>query len=108
MNKRVTFAIGQGLDRNGASIAFRLPELKHTALTQVARKFGGYTAVSGRGGWVDDHGVLIEEKSLTVTVYTTKPYSTVQAMARTLATIFNQSSVMLAVEEIDELEFVNQ
>jgi hypothetical protein len=95
----VTFTIGQGLIAD-------LATKRHDALSDIARNFGGYTAHDALGGWMHD-GALIEEPSLAVDVMTDASDATIRAEASRLASIFDQSSVMLA-EEPANVAFVEQ
>ncbi len=109
MNRRFTFIVGIGEDRDGKSIAYELPHLQREAYRLLAETFGGYTVTFGRGGWVDSAGKLITEASMTLVVCTDQKTSIAAAtVARALAVIFNQSSVLLAEETLDSLEFVEQ
>ncbi len=104
---KVTFAIGTGQDKDGNSLAYRLPEMKQFALKTTAELFGGYSATEGRGGWIHE-GKLIEETNLVVVVFTDLSRIMIVDHARTLATTFNQTSVLVAIEEVVELQFVEQ
>lgn len=101
----VTFTIGQGLDASNHPIA-DLSSKRQRALTDIAQTFGGYTAHDSIGGWMHD-GQLIEEPSLAVDVMTDAPESAITAEASKLASIFNQSAVMVA-EDTANVAFVEQ
>lgn len=101
----VTFTIGQGLDASNHPIA-DLATKRHAALSDIARTFGGYTAHDAIGGWVHN-GELIEEPSLAVDIMTDASEETIRAEASHLASIFDQSAVMVA-EDSANVAFVEQ
>lgn len=101
----VTFTIGQGLDASNTPIV-DLASKRHLALADIARAFGGYTAHDASGGWMHD-GQLIEEPSLAVDVMTDASDTTIRAEASKLASIFDQSAVMVT-EDPANVAFVEQ
>lgn len=53
------------LDNNGASLEEVHKEFQHT----LCQDFGGYTKISGRGGWINSNGKVYEEPVFVYTVY---------------------------------------
>lgn len=102
----ITFTIGQGFDSHGRPIA-DLSAKRESALTDIARTFGGYTAHDSQGGWIDNSGHLVTEPSLAVDVMTDASETTVQAEAQSLARTFDQSAVMVS-ESPANVEFISQ
>ena len=73
-------------------------ETKHNVvLASIARQFGGYTKVGGRGGWYN--GTLIEESNYIVTVWGKKNQLVKHfiLLAQTLKADLNQDSVYLQI-----------
>ncbi len=102
---KVTFAIGQRFDRVGVEI-FSLGLKKNLARNKTAELFGGYSELTAEGGWVNGKGILITEPSMLLVVYTDLDYDVCEIHAEWLAELFNQESVMVAVEPVTTLEFV--
>jgi len=106
MTKQITITIGQGVDRDGKSLSYRLPDLKREALVLTAKVLGGYTATESRGGWIDPRGNLIEENSLVITsIVPEESVNAVKTLAKLLGEIFNQEQVMVVVSTV-ESEFI--
>ena len=104
---RVTFAIGQGFDKNGIEL-YALNTKRTAVLAKTAREFGGFSAVDAQGGWIAGKGKLVTEPSLIITVYTDKVFDACEIHAQRLAELFNQESVMLTVEPVISIDFVGQ
>lgn len=104
---KVTFAIGQGFDKDQKPIE-QLAEKMDGVLLIAAKMFGGYSADVIMGGWFNPMGLLIAEPSLIITVYTDKPVAVSRTFAEESAKLFNQESVLMTVETVDVMEFVGQ
>jgi hypothetical protein len=72
--KTYSITVGIGEDRNGSPIG----EQEHKAALEEAGRFllnqpgiGGYTRQDSFGGWINDHGDLVEEPGLVFTVAVT-------------------------------------
>ncbi len=111
---KVTFGIGQKFDKAGIEL-FALGVKKYSPLyfkqlarAKTAEVFGGYSEISASGGWVNAKGLLVTEPSVLFVVYTDKDYDVCETHAEWLAELFDQESVMLAVEPVTELQFVGQ
>lgn len=104
---KVTFAIGQGFDKDQKPIE-HLAEKMDGVLLIAAKMFGGYSANVIMGGWFNAQGVLVTEPSLIVTVYTELPLVVARTFAEESAKLFNQESVLMTVETVDGTEFVRQ
>lgn len=78
----------------------------------MATQFGGYTARLAEGGWVDDHGNLVEEGVYVVEAFvpdTVSPHdaeSYARAMALTVLNSMVQDAAMYTVD--NRAEFVSK
>lgn len=104
---KVTFAVGQDFDKAGKSIPQRA-EKRKGALHIIAKLYGGYSVADIKGGWINAAGELVEEQSMVVVVYTELEAPVHEAIANELAMLFNQESVLLAIENVASLKFVSQ
>lgn len=81
---------------------------------QFSTIFGGATAVSGQGSWLDDNGVLITENVTVVSSYTRldntpetlEKLLAVRNLARVLCDILTQQCVLVTVEPITAAYFI--
>lgn len=104
---KVTFSIGQGYDKDGKSIPLVHAKLKGVLKT-LANYYGGYSLTETNGGWINGEGLLVQEDSVAIVVYTELPVEIHRAMAGDFAVLFNQESVLLTVEPVSVLEFIGQ
>lgn len=93
--REVRVIFGTEYDKDGAPIPpdryeFRLAKLK----ARLVQKYGGYTLYVGAGGWKGPDGAVVEEHSLTVSVFTddtVAPFS----LGWYVKALFDQSSVLV-------------
>lgn len=111
--KKVTFAIGMEFDKDGNAI------MSHSGLDpidlayrRIAQVFGGYSAHEVNGGWITPQGDLVAENALVIEVFVDGSYGDswkpgmIEDTAQWLADLFNQESVMVAIQEVESLQFV--
>jgi hypothetical protein len=100
---RIDFTFGVGQDKEGLAIdrdqqQRAIREIK----TEAAKLFGGYTLYQAQGGWINGGGRLVEEDSMTLTVYITDEilgYSRQNDVAQLSSTIkeqLNQESILVS------------
>lgn len=107
--KKVTFAIGIGFDKHGKHIeAYRREKKIIDTYRALAESFGGYSANEVSGGWINPEGELVTENSLVIDIYTDAAPEVIRDTAEWLATLFNQESVMVAIQPVESLTFVPQ
>lgn len=113
MEIKIIFTIGIGLDANNNEISFlQYKELSAKTFKAVAMSYGGYTAKETLGGWIDNEGNLIEEKSLQVEcLFETNDIETATRQAELLAfslcALWNQQCVVCEVFETN-FNFISQ
>lgn len=76
------------------------PNMRQSILDDAAKTFGGYTAVSAIGGWVDK-SFTVQEPSLRIEVITDAPYQTVKDWAERARLLANQKEVILTVSTLE-------
>lgn len=109
---RITYHIGTEKKWNGKSISQDCQvTFKKQAFLSIAKVFGGYTAVEGLGGWVDDNGELVQEKCLVITVVTkdfasVSDLRTARELAEHLRDLFGQASVLMTMDQLVTSELV--
>lgn len=62
-------------------------------LLWVCKLYGGYTLITGEGGWVDNNGKLYVEPCYILIIFTDKGTNYMQIINR-IKTTFNQSAVL--------------
>ena len=101
--KRITFTIGTEKRWNGKPIFRDVAKTwSRQACLSVARIFGGYTATEATGGWVDENGKLIEERSLVIVGDDLSGHvteETINGLAAHLRDLFGQECVLVSVVE---------
>lgn len=106
MKAEITF--GTGFDRDSNVIDRAKLALDITAFkTRAAKAFGGYTLLSGIGGYVNVNGQLVEEQSVTIVVILTANelnseadrVSSVAGLASHIRKVLNQESVLVSFTE---------
>lgn len=105
--KKLTFIIGTGETKDGK----RIPELDkkiEAAQTRLASLFGGYTRFDTFGGWIGPQGTLISEPSIVFVVYSGIDKNWGLIEARDLAILFDQTTVLYTVEEVQDFQLVSQ
>lgn len=105
--KRFTFGIGLQYDRDNKPLAhIDLRKLK--AFDAITSVYGAFFATSGIGGWTSPKHGLVIESGMSVTVFSDGTLDSARSLASRLAAIFNQETVLLAVETVNALEFCEQ
>lgn len=105
--QKVTFAVGEGLDRWGKPIDGALSR-ELDADKAVALAFGGYSTTHVDGGWVDGSGHLVQEPSALISAFVQPgDLQKIPIVAETLRGLFNQESVLVSQEPLSALEYVN-
>lgn len=93
--QRTSVYIGIEKDRAGHQIS---DQTRANALIEIRRKaaaaFGGYTLFNGAGGWINDAGVLVEEASIRLDLYSTASYADVWQFAQEAGRLLDQSSIL--------------
>lgn len=118
---KLEFYVGAGMDRNGQDVQ-GIQDKTERACQLLAEQYGGYTMLNALGGWHDDKGRLVQEKSAVFQVFVDESevarqsraicpnpsaeiYSHGRVVARTLRDLFNQSSVLFSATKVDA-EFI--
>lgn len=111
---KIIFTIGIGLDaQNNEISSLTYKELSTKTFTLLAKAYGGYTAKETLGGWVDDKGNLIEEKSLQIECLheTDQHIDQIRIQANhlgfALASLWNQQCVVVETQFTD-FNFISQ
>jgi len=116
MKVKIIFTIGIGLDAQNNEISYlTYKELSTKTFKAVAKAFGGYTAKETLGGWIDDNGNLIEEKSLQIECLHEIEMSNAlevatreaEILAFSLCALWNQYCVVCEIQETN-FSFVSQ
>lgn len=106
MNKRrVTYTVGQGFDKNGRVLTDIL-ETRKRVYRDAACIFGGFTARMVEGGWINGVKDLVMKPSLEIVVVTAEDNATLEMFAVALKSVYNQESVLMAVEALQLVEFI--
>lgn len=104
--KRATITVGQGFTKHGEPIQ-DVEEKRTIALTEAARRFGGYTMTLGSGGWIDDQKRLVEEPCMVLAIMSDKATPVdFKIFADFLKGLFGQEAVLVTVEWVEFAEFV--
>lgn len=105
--KRVSFSIGL-TDSQGAVIApWALIENESKTRHQLASKFGGYSEVKAKGGWIDPQGKEFEEDSLVFyCLLDSSKLAEVRPTAEWLAGLWDQQAIMVTTEPVESIEYV--
>ncbi len=98
MSTRVSYHVGTGFNSHGNQLTDLDARFK-SARMGLAGLFGGFTEVSGTGGWIDGKGILVLEPSTTYAVYT-DDLAAVDIAAELLRVTFDQSSVLVARDTV--------
>ena len=105
--KRVTWSLGIGLDKDGLPT---VPEGGKRSLDEldkyVATVYGGYSRYLIRGGWISPTNGLQREPAIVYEVYTELPSDVHHTTARYLGELLNQETVLLTVQPVESLSFV--
>ena len=91
--------VGLESDRHQAPIP-AAPTVLADWCHRIAAKYGGYSLVCGKGGWIDGHGNLIEERNAIVTIFSEDAYApqTITDDALGLGRDLNQSAVVVVTD----------
>lgn len=105
--KKIEFYIGTGFNAQNEV----MPQNEVLACLQVikricASKFGGYSINEVQGGYINSEGLLVEETSVNITVFSAK-IETADICGRTFAQIMSQESVLTIVSDC-VIHFVGQ
>lgn len=71
------------------------PRLTQPFWRDTARSFQGYTITIGKGGWINDSGVLVEDSVITAQIVTSQPYARIKEWAEKAATVYSQQYIMV-------------
>lgn len=114
MKVKIIFTIGIGLDAQNNEISFlTYKELSTKTFKLLAKTYGGYTAKETLGGWIDDNGNLIEEKSLQIEClhetdnHIDQTHIQANHIGFTLASLWNQQCVVVETQFTD-FNFISQ
>lgn len=77
-------------DNNGVAVDVAV---KNGWLAEIARKFGGYTEISGYGGWLDADGTLYQEANWIIS--TDVPVSDIGALKDYLLRLAERVKIVL-------------
>ncbi len=98
--RRVEFSIGTGLDRDGNVLDY-IGDRTHSAVTLVAKAFGGCFVTQVRGGWINDNGTLIAETGIAITSdIKLGTIIEIGKIAQQLADVFNQTAVHVTMIDV--------
>lgn len=75
-------------------------------LRDLARVTGGYTLLRSSGGWVDDAGKLVTDKSFIVLTWGTNVESAIESTCSRLRTKFAQDCVIAVATDISDIQHV--
>jgi len=101
--KTVRYYIGTDYDKDNNTIK-DIEKLKSEAKRKIGLIYGGSTMYNGLGSWFDGQK-LVNENSITIEILTKKPEHQLKETAEQLKKLFNQSSILLTVQEVAS-EFV--
>ena len=113
MSKIVKFVwtVGTGFDKDDKTVPAQLSHdvvrrIKHA----IARAFGGVSVAHGQGAWIDNDGTMVSESNVTFTALDTRSagLAAANAVAHDLRVALNQTSVLLTVESVDSVHFVEE
>lgn len=110
MNYRITITAGTGYTATGRELSeFERHAATRKARAYLADAFGGYTETITTGGWLNG-SELVEEPGRRWTVLTEGSAEKVEGLARlaaeTIAAAFRQECVVLEVERVATVAFV--
>lgn len=101
--RKVSYFVGQGIDRNGRQIdVAALPGIQNKVYQYLIAEFGGFTAYPGVGGYRDGNVVALEP-SITFVVYTDAGDRSLENGAKFLREAFLQSEVLYSFETAAEV-----
>lgn len=92
---KISVFFGLEKDRDNRPID---PAVRANAVTRIRRlaaeAFGGYSAFTGAGGWINEAGELVEEATLRLDIYSEKGYPEVHDFAQKGGALLRQASVL--------------
>jgi hypothetical protein len=103
--RRIRFYVGtQQGTTNGDGSQLTWDEFR-SVYEWLSNRYGGYTAQSARGGWIDPSGKLVNEPSLIIEVLDNDPTRTPtlrdpKRVAGKIKSLLHQDCVLYTVEEI--------
>ena len=97
--ERYCFYVGLEFDQNKQPIR-ECPTLVARAQKKAAMRFGGFSATSQVGGWIDGKGELVVEKSMKLEILV-EGGEGMQDFALYLRAAFNQAQVIMTVEDLN-------
>lgn len=100
----VTFGVDE--DKSGKALnPGNVNDVRADAMRAIAKEYGGVTFNRNLGGWVNDEGRLVEERSFTLYVVDiqNKGSEKIQEVAQVIKTALNQSSVLVTSEDVEGL-----
>jgi hypothetical protein len=116
---RITVTVPHAVNNDNAYVYGDFDSIDNTELAastltlvkrQMSRSFGGFTAHEADGGWIDNTGLLVEEKVTVVESYTDEDPDKAEDCARIMAlTVINALYQDAAMYTIDnEAKFVDK
>jgi hypothetical protein len=92
-------------DKDGCELGQIRNIVMDTVLLSVSAEFGGFTAYSATGGWIDDSGKLVIEQVTVIESYTENPNINginrhLDELASGIARDLNQNSVMFTIDSV--------
>ncbi len=98
--RQATYSVGTQYDKDNKPVKGITAKLAKCA-QYMAGAFGGCSIVEASGVWNDDNANLVKEKSVRFIVTTSARKNKIVAAAEVLKGIFNQSAVLLEVQNIE-------
>lgn len=90
----ITFLIGTRYDKFGRYIP-DAGTLKKAILRMAIQTFGGYTAITGYGGYVASNGIPVEEECLRLEILTDESDQKIRRFAEEARDLLRQESVKI-------------
>lgn len=107
-NYHAIVTVGHSFDKDGNPLVKEVVRSNIAEAKLVAAKwFGGFSLSKVKGGWVDANGKFITDNAYRFEIFCQEEDdANLRLFASFLRNQFNQSAVLLAVNEIETFEFV--
>jgi hypothetical protein len=101
--------VGSEKDGYGGRISAReTGAMSRTVEREACKRFGGYSKHMIKGGWLDDAGRLIKERSFRYEIVTDRPVEEVMAWAELARTTFKQNTVIVSRHTTEMIHVTGQ